>query len=95
MDNRDEICEISDDGEQIMHQWQVLVNQYMCTTDCWCYQGQDGDVRRKWESLGEEWFVKYNRTANAKMYFQDEKNEIPLYPLKWTVNETLAKKNFK
>jgi hypothetical protein len=68
----------------------------MCTTDCYCYEGTGGKVRRDWENLGDDWFKKFNRTALPSMYFKVENDiKIPLYPLKWTKNETLAKKNFK
>lgn len=72
--NRDEICEISNDGNEIMNQWQVLINKYMCTTDCYCYQGANGIIRRKWEDAGEDWFVKFNRTTKSQMYFTGDDN---------------------
>ena len=28
----------------------------MCTTDCYCYEGDDGSVKNKWNAVGEEVF---------------------------------------
>ena len=63
----------------------------MCTTDCFCYEGEGGGTRKKWEEKSEEEYQDFNRTKGPKMLIKKDaegktvmtKNGFPLemYPL--------------
>ena len=45
-----------------------------------------------WNEYDEEFYNKFERTKKPKAYFI---NETEYYPLKWTSDKSLAKKNWK
>ena len=69
----------------------------MCTSDCPCFRGSSGSTKAKWNALGEDAFNAFNRTSTEKRkdVVSTDGTSYPIYPLKWTNNETLAKKNWK
>ena len=64
----------------------------MCTWDCRCYEGANGEVKQKWEAYGDVSLNKFQRTAGPKNIVFNEK---PAYPMKWTSDPAQAFSTFK
>ena len=62
----DEICtqEKTIGLKEDIHQ---LVDLWMCTPDCRCYSGANGEVEQKWRNYGNDALAIYGRNAGDKM----------------------------
>lgn len=54
----------------------------MCTTDCKCYAGANGEIRDLWTGYGDEVLQKHLRNDIETMELNPE--GIPTWPLIWT-----------
>lgn len=48
------VCEEGGIGIELDHQYMKLVHEWMCTTDCKCYAGANGEIKEKWIGYGDE-----------------------------------------
>lgn len=64
----------------------------MCTPDCRCYEGENGENKQKWVNYGNDVLSIYGRNAGDKML---EVNGNMTYPLKWTNDTTKAMHTFE
>jgi len=65
----------------------------MCTTDCRCYEGANGDVKKTWEGYGEETLNLYFRTTKEKVFKGTDGKYY--YPLKWTSEKSDSTATFQ
>lgn len=55
------VCEEGGIGIELDHQYMKLVHEWMCTTDCKCYAGANGEIKEKWIGYGDEVLQKFLR----------------------------------
>uniref|UniRef100_A0A7S3FW33 Uncharacterized protein n=2 Tax=Strombidium rassoulzadegani TaxID=1082188 RepID=A0A7S3FW33_9SPIT len=64
----------------------------MCSPDCRCYEGENGEIKELWVSYGNEALNPYLKNAGDKnMAYGNE----TAYPFKWTDDKLLAIRSFK
>jgi hypothetical protein len=65
----------------------------MCTTDCKCYEGENGEIKEMWTGYGDEVLMPYGRN-DIDSYEKDEDGNYT-YPFIWTDDPEEAMMNFK
>ena len=87
-----EVCQVSKKGPVVVEEYRELVDLWMCSTDCRCYEGAGGYIKEMWKAYGEEAVIPYSRTVGEKAV---KKGNITAYPLQWTNDEKTAIHTFK
>ena len=72
-------------------QFDVAVNQWLCTDSCECFEGPNGETKDLWESYGEEYLNSFGRTTESGIIDCKGKS---CRPLKWTADRNLAINSF-
>lgn len=67
----DDVCSNADLVGDINTHYQELVNLWMCTPDCKCYEGDNGEIKEKWMAYGDDVLSLYRRNAQTKMVTVD------------------------
>jgi hypothetical protein len=65
----------------------------MCTSDCKCFEGENGEIKEMWTAYGDEVLMKYGR--NDIDTFERGPNGTETYPFKWTDDPSEAQNTFK
>lgn len=87
-----EVCQVSEKGPVVVEEYRELVDLWMCSTDCRCYEGSGGYIKNMWKAYGEDAVIPYSRTVGEKSV---KKGNITAYPLQWTSDEKAAVHTFK
>ena len=58
-----DICNLTSNGPELDIQFKFLVNRWMCTEQCRCYEGENGENKELWMSYGEEVLLEFNRNT--------------------------------
>ena len=88
----DDVCSNAALVGDINSHYQELVNLWMCTPDCKCYSGENGEIKDLWMSYGDPVLSLYKRNAQTKMATVDNK---VTYPFKWSDDKENSVSSFK
>ena len=65
----------------------------MCSPDCKCYSGDNGEIRSLWTSYGDEVVNPYLKTVGDKNGRYGDGQTT--YPFKWTTDKVNSFRSFK
>ena len=81
-ENHQRVCVDGVIGPSLEYQFQRFVNEWMCTTDCKCYQGANGEIKDLWTGYGDNVLMPYTR--NDIDTFEKDEFGTYTYPFIWT-----------
>lgn len=91
MVSREEICALQR-ALDLKDEVQELVNRWMCTSDCPCYNGASNATMETWAAYSTQELAPFFRTVGSKIVRVDG---VELLPFKWTSERSLAKHTFR
>lgn len=80
-------------GPSLEFSFQRLVNEWMCTSDCKCYQGENGEIKDLWTGYGDAILFPYVRN-DIDTFEKDEFGNYT-YPFIWTDDPDEGYSTFK
>lgn len=90
---KEDVCVKSDKSAKTREQYKILVNEWMCTNECGCYEGADKVVQTMWEGYGNPLLFDYGRNKGPDN-IADENNQNT-YGFKWETTMRQSVSTFK